>query len=195
MKWELKYYQGVLHPTLTTTYRSKKESKYILPNFHSKRAQELAGTLDCLGNLFQGREVHRWHQGMGISNLFYWLEEAIWKGENTEKGTPCSEHFVSVTVAMIRTLSREAGMFARTYWHARIWKKSGPARGFQEALHCIPQASNAEKLLLRNEADENYHIGMAPMRKARARQPKTLNFNKTPDVTSMYGSDSNGVFS
>lgn len=127
MKWGLKYYQGVLHPTLTTTYRSKKESKYILPNFHSKRAQELAGTLDCLRNLFQGREVHRWHQGMGISTLFYWLEEAIWKGENTEKGTPCSEHFVSITVAMIRTLSREAGMFARTYWHARIWKKSWPS--------------------------------------------------------------------
>lgn len=74
-------------------------------------------------------------------------------------------------------------------------RSPGPARGFQEALHCIPQASNAGKLLLRNKADENSHIGMAPMLKARARQPKTLNFNKTPDVTPVYRSDSNGVLS
>ena len=62
-------------------------------------------------------------------------------------------------------------------------------------LDWIPQASNTEKILLRNTADENYHIGMAPMLKARAKQPKMLNFNKTPDVTPVYLSDSHGVLS
>lgn len=33
------------------------------------------------------------------------------------------------------------------------------------------------------------------MLKARGEQPKTLNFNKIPDVTSMYLNDSNGVLS
>ena len=71
----------------------------------------------------------------------------------------------------------------------------GPACSFQEALHCIPHASNTEKFLRRNKADENYHIRMAPRLQARARQPKMLNFNKTPDVTPVYVSDSNGVLS
>lgn len=74
-------------------------------------------------------------------------------------------------------------------------RSPGPAGSFQEALDCIPQASHAEKFLLRNKADENCHIRMAPMLQARANQPKKLNFNKIPDVTPVYLSDSNGVLS
>lgn len=76
------------------------------------------------------------------------------------------------------------------FWHAR---SPGPARSFQEALHCIPQASDAEKFLWRNTADENDHIRTAPRLQARARQPKPLNFNTTPDVTPVCLNDSIGV--
>lgn len=103
------------------TYRSKEESKYILPNFHSKRAQELAGALDCMRNLFQGREATGGIREPGSQLFCYSLEGAIWKEGCSEMRTPCSEHFVSKHhCSYDNSVSCEAGMFARAYWHARI---------------------------------------------------------------------------
>lgn len=69
-----------------------------------------------------------------------------------------------------------------------------PAHGSQETLDFVPQASNSGKFLLRSKADESYFIWMEPVLKARGDQPKTLNFNKIPDVTPMYLSEYNGSF-